>query len=303
MIKRTLYFGNPAYLSFKNKQLVIDKPDQKDGRATIPVEDIGIIVLDNPQITITHQLIQSLQDNLTAIVSCNQSHLPASLMLPFNGNHVMTERIRTQIEVSLPLKKQLWKQTVECKLNNQATLLTKLNKEASRINWLKDNVDPGDPKNTEGRAAAYYWKELFDDDFLRNPDGGNPNRLLNYAYAIIRAIVARALVSSGMHPTFGLFHSNKYNMYCLADDIMEPYRPFADQLVYKLFNENIIDDNLTPAIKRDILQLLTTDVEIDGKRSPLMVAVSRTTNSLFECYQGTRRKIIYPTFYETVSAK
>ncbi len=298
MVKRTLYFGNPAYLSYKNRQLIIDKPDSDDTKS-IPVEDIGVMVLDNYQITITHKLIQALQDNLTVIISCNNSHMPASIMLPINGHHVMTERMRKQIDTSLPLKKQLWKQTIEAKIGNQANLLKRLEKDYTRLEWLKERIDPGDPKNTEGRAAAYYWKELFGEDFLRVPEGESPNNILNYSYAIVRAIVARGLVSSGMHPSFGIFHSNRYNMYCLADDIMEPYRPIVDELAYEIHLTGRVNEDLTPEIKRDILQLITKDVIIDGVRSPLMVAVSRTTNSLFECYEGIRRKIIYPEFYES----
>ncbi|TKG95146.1 type II CRISPR-associated endonuclease Cas1 [Puteibacter caeruleilacunae] len=300
MIKRTVYFGNPAYLSYKNKQLVVDRPGEETNRATISVEDIAVVVLDNSQITMTHRLLQALQDNLAVVISCDQQHLPASIMLPINGHHVMSERMRKQIDISLPLKRQLWKQTIEAKLRNQAALLERLGKDADRMHWLIDKIDPGDPKNVEGRAAAYYWKELLGNDFVRDRFGEPPNALLNYAYAIIRAIIARALVSSGMHPAFGIFHSNKYNMYCLADDIMEPYRPYADELIYDLYiSGKALSEELTPELKRHILKLISSDVYIDKRKSPLMVATSRTTNSLFECYEGIRRKLLYPIFHET----
>jgi CRISPR-associated protein Cas1 len=299
MIKRTIYFGNPAYLSFKNKQLVVTKPDMDDYRVTVPVEDIAILVLDNAQITITHQLIQALQDNTVAIISCDKSHLPASIMLPIAGHHIMTERMRKQIDVSITLKRQLWKQTIEAKVRNQAILLEKLDKDAGRLYYLLDKIEPGDKTNIEGRAAAYYWKELFGVDYLRDRYGEIPNAHLNYAYSIIRAVVARALVSTGLHPSFGLFHSNKYNIYCLADDLMEPYRPFVDELVYNLYiNGDITDDFLDTKQKASLLKVAACDVLIDDKRSPLLVAVSRTTNSLFECYDSVKRKILYPSFYD-----
>lgn len=299
MIKRTLYFGNPAYLSLKDKQLLVKKPDDESFRATVPIEDIAIVVLDNYRITITHQLIEALQSNTAAIISCDSSHLPSSIMLPIAGNHITTERLRTQIDVSLPLKKQLWKQTIEQKLRNQSAVLSLFGKDSKRLDYLQNNIEPGDVTNIEGRAAAYYWKELFDSEFIRDQKGASPNKHLNYAYSIIRAIVARGLVSSGMHTALGLFHSNKYNPYCLADDIMEPYRPFADKLVYDMYiNGTITDDNLDTNQKAALLKIATTDVILDNKRSPLLVAVSRTTNSLFECYQGTKRKILYPTFNE-----
>lgn len=299
MIKRTLYFGNPAYLSLKNKQLVVHKPDMEDYRASVPVEDIAVVVLDNFQITITNQLIQALQDNTVALISCDRSHLPSSLMLPMGGHHVMTERMRKQIEVSLPLKRQLWKQTIDAKLRNQAALLERFEKNSARMYYLLDKLEPGDTTNVEGRAAAYYWKELFGDSYVRDRYGEMPNAHLNYAYAIVRAVVARALVSSGMHPAFGLFHSNKYNIYCLADDIMEPYRPFVDELVYSMFiNGEIYGEELDTKQKASLLKVAAMDVILDGKRSPLLVAVSRTTNSLFECYDSQKRKILYPSFYD-----
>jgi len=299
MIKRTLYFGNPAYLSLKDKQLLVKKPDDSSYRATVPVEDIAIVVLDNYQITITNQLIEALQNNTAAIISCDSSHLPSSIMLPMAGNNTTTERMRLQMEVTIPLKKQLWKQTVEQKLKNQSAVLKSIGKETKRFDYLIDRIEPGDVTNVEGRAAAYYWKELFDDKFIRDQNGASPNKHLNYAYSVIRAIVARGLVSSGMHPAFGIFHSNKYNAYCLADDIMEPYRPFADQIVYNMYsNGEISSNNLETNQKASLLKVATADVILDNKKSPLMVAVSRTTNSLFECYAVAKRKILYPSFNE-----
>ena len=295
MIKRTLYFGNAAYLSLKDNQLVVKKPNE-DVR-TAAIEDIGFINLDSPQITITNALIGALLENNCAILNCGKTHLPEGLLLPLAGNTLQSERFNAQIEASLPLKKQLWQQTVQQKISNQAAVLQQVRSmEAKNMLAWANAVRSGDVDNREAVAAAYYWKELFPDiaDFVRDRNGVPPNNLLNYAYAILRGIVARALVASGLLPTFGIHHHNRYNAYCLADDIMEPYRPIADKLIIEIIKEKGFPKELTTEIKASILQLPTTDVLIDGNRSPLMNAVSTTTASLYKCFAGESRKIVYP---------
>lgn len=299
MIKRTLYFGNPAYLNKKDGQLKVGDPETKSEKASIPIEDIAIVVLDHWQITITQGLVSDLIDHNVALISCDSKHLPSGLMLPLNGNHVQTERFRLQINASEPLLKSLWSQTVKAKIENQAAFLERCGFENKRLLALLPQIKSGDPENIEGRAASVYWKLLFNEhDFTRDRFGVEPNSHLNYCYTILRATVARALVSSGMLPTLGIFHRNKYNAYCLADDIMEPYRPFCDEIVYDMFvNKEINSEDISREQKAKLLSIATVDVLIDGKKSPLMVALSRTTNSLYECFEGTRRKIVYPEFY------
>lgn len=298
MIKRTLYFGNPAYLHKKDQQLKVAEPETRTEKATIPLEDIAVFILDHPQITITHALMADLIDRNVALISCDSSHLPTGLMLPLDGNHVQTERFRIQIAASEPLLKNLWAQTVKAKIENQADMLKRAGIENKQLLALVPQIKSGDPDNTEGRAASVYWKLTYGEHgFTRNRYGIEPNSHLNYGYAILRAIVARALVSSGLLPTLGIHHRNKYNAYCLADDVMEPYRPFCDELVYDMFkNGKIASEELTREQKTELLRIATCDVLIDGKKSPLMVAISRTTSSLFECMEGTRRKIVYPEF-------
>lgn len=298
MIKRTLYFGNPAYLHKKDQQLKVVDPETDCEKASVPLEDIAIVVLDHPQLTLTHALMADLIDRNTAIISCDSRHMPSGLMLPLDGNHVQTERFRTQIAASEPLLKNLWTQTVKAKIENQASLLNRFSFDNKRLMALVPQIKSGDPENVEGRAASVYWKILFEEhDFTRDRFGAEPNAQLNYCYAILRAIVARALVSSGLLPTLGIFHRNKYNAYCLADDIMEPYRPFCDELVYGMYLKGEIEsEELTREHKARLLSIASCDVLMDGKKSPLMVAMSRTTNSLFECFEGTRRKIVYPVF-------
>ena len=308
MIKRTLCFSNPAYLSLKNAQLVIKLPEvekadvaeliKAEAVRTIPIEDIGVVVLDNRQITITQGLAEALLENNCAIITCDSAHLPVGLMLPLCGNTTQSERFRAQIDASLPLKKQLWQQTVQCKIRNQAAVLQNTRNAIVKnmLVWAGD-VKSGDSDNLEGRAAAYYWRNLFPDilGFTRDREGVPPNNLLNYGYAILRAVVARALVGSGLLPTLGIHHHNRYNAYCLADDIMEPYRPYVDALVCRLVADGHLTEELTVELKRELLQIPTLDVVINGKRSPLMVAVSMTTASLQKCYAGEIRKIVYPS--------
>lgn len=298
MIKRTLYFGNPAYLHKNLQQLKVIKPDDNSEIGSIPIEDIGVVLLDNPQITLTHALMAALLERNVAIISCDAKHLPVGLMLPLDGNTLQTERFLSQIEASEPLRKNLWAQTVKSKIENQAAVLTKAGIDSKRLTALVSQIQSGDPDNVEGRAASVYWKLLFEEhEFTRHRFGSMPNAHLNYGYAVLRAIVARALVGSGLLPTLGIHHSNKYNAYCLADDIMEPYRPFVDWIVFSMLEKGEIDDdNITREQKAKLLSVASVDICIEGKKSPLMVGIPRTTNSLYECYDGLRRKIIYPEF-------
>lgn len=304
MIKRTLYFGNPAYLSLKLKQLVIKMPQKNDGDLplgedvvrTIPIEDIGVVILDNKQITITQGLLEALLDNNCAVITCDSKRMPTGLLLPLSGNTVQNERFRAQLDSSLPLKKQLWQQTIEAKIRNQATALKWATGEEhpNMLKWA-ESVRSGDADNMEARAAVYYWRNLFPGDplFVREQDADGVNALLNYGYAILRAIVARALVGSGLLPTLGIHHHNRYNAYCLADDIMEPYRPYVDKMVAGLLDKDGLGE-MTQENKVALLNLPVEEVMIAGRRSPLMIAVSHTCTSLVKCFRGEIRKIIYP---------
>ena len=297
MIKRTLFFGNPTYLSTKNEQIVISYPNQEQETKTVAIEDIGVIVLENQQITITNGLLEKLTNNNVALINCNQQHMPIGLLMPLSGHSKQTERFKHQINASVPLKKNLWQQTIASKIRNQAGLLKERGIPMRKMELWAKEVTSGDALNHESRAAVYYWEKLFKlDNFTRGQTGLPPNNLLNYGYAILRAITARALVSSGLLPTLGIFHHNKYNAYCLADDIMEPYRPYVDLIVCHILETEDHVEELTIGIKKELLSIASIDVVIDGKNSPLMVAMSRTTNSLQECFEGSSRKILYPVY-------
>jgi CRISPR-associated protein Cas1 len=303
MIKRTLYFGNPAHLYKRNEQLCIsmDRKSETEDESkvlTIPIEDIGVVIIDNKQITLSHAVIAALLDNNAAFITCDDTHHPTGLMLPLSVHHTQTEKFRAQIESSEPLKKQLWAQTVMAKLRNQGSLLSKRNKKDG-ADWLlsfSKDVKSGDGDNHEARGAAIYWQQLFASEmqFRRDRFGDPPNNLLNYGYAILRAIVARGLVGSGALPTLGIFHRNKYNAYCLADDIMEPYRPYVDQIVCGIMESGEEWRELTPAVKKKLLEIPVIEIMIDGERSPLMVGLQRSTSSLMKCFEGEAKKIIYP---------
>lgn len=292
MIKRVLCFENPARLSLKLEQIVVEL---QDTTRTVPIEDVGVVVLDHKQITITHALIDALLANNCAIVTSNDKHLPVGLMLPLDGHNLQSERFREQIEASEPLKKQMWQQTVIAKILGQAHVLGMQQIEhGNMFKWAKD-VRSGDTDNMEARAAAYYWRNMFEkDSFIRDPQGLPPNNLLNYGYSIVRAMMARALVGTGLLPTLGVHHHSRYDAYCLADDIMEPYRPFVDMKVLEMWNKGWVTSDISSEQKRELLGITTMDINISGHRSPMMLAIQTTAQSVQKCYSGEARKIIYP---------
>lgn len=297
MIKRTLYFGNPAYLKLKDKQLSIESTvDGESKLASVPIEDIGMMVLDHPQITITSGLIQELQEENVSIITCDKKHLPQSLLLPLEGNKTQQERYDFQIEASEPLKKQLWQQTIAQKIKNQAAILDSFFLKSDYLIPLHRNVKSGDSDNCEATAATYYWKTFMGhiNGFRREKEGPPPNNYLNYGYTILRGTMARSIVCAGLLPTLGIFHRNRYNAYCLADDLMEPYRPYVDEIVYKMIDELGLIENLEKEHKKILLSIPAIDVTIGGEKSPLMTATQRTAVSLVKCFMGEQRKLLYP---------
>jgi CRISPR-associated protein Cas1 len=301
MIKRTLYFGNPAYLKTANEQMVIDLPEEKGVRLIAetkqtPIEDIGLVILDHQQITITQALMSKLLENNVAVITCNYTHHPTGLLLNLEGNTLQSQKFRAQVEASVPLKKQLWQQTISAKIANQAALLKRERIDCKLLERYAREVKSGDSENHEAKAAVYYWRNIFPEflNFTRLREGDPPNNLLNYGYAILRALVARSIVGSGLLPTLGIFHRNQYNAYCLADDIMEPYRPFVDKIVCGIVNMNGRFLDMTPNMKKELLALPAMDTIMEGEKSPLMNAVQRTTASLARCFEGKAKKLLYP---------
>lgn len=294
MLYRSIYIGNPASLKLKDKQLKVTDPETKEEKGSVPIEDIGLLMLDHYQITLSHQLIQELMKNNVILISCDERHLPLAGMLPFSGNTLFSERVKIQMEVSEPLKKQLWKQTIECKILNQLNVLEQLGKYASPMYEYLKQVKSGDTTNMEGIAAQHYWKHLIDSDFLRDRFGDGPNPFFNFGYGVLLSIIARALVDTGLLLVLGIFHRNKYNPYCLASDIMEPYRPIVDLLIMKWLQLHPEKQNLDKESKAFLLQIATQDVTIEKLVRPLMVGVKMTASSLLKCYTGEKRQISYP---------
>ena len=296
MIKRTLFFSSACHLKIKDEQLVITNRDTGELNQ-VPAEDIGFIVLDNQGITFTQSVIQHLSENNASVVFCDSTHHPSSMLFHLDSNQTQTEKFRNQINAKEPLKKKLWQQTVKAKITNQANLLKRLKIDSSALERIAKNVKSGDTSNEESKAARLYWKNLMGDDFRRDRYGLQPNSALNYGYTILRAAVARALAGSGLLPTLGIHHKNRYNSFCLADDIMEPYRQFVDKAVIGLKSDLNNDDELTKEIKAELLQVLTSDIIINNKKRPLMIGLTETTASLARCFAGETNKILYPELF------
>lgn len=293
MLKRTLFFGNPYHICTRDRQLQVSEKESGELK-TVPIEDIGFIVFEHPHITFTQSVMQLLAENNTAVIFCDEKYHPSSMLFHLDTHYVQTERFKHQINASEPLKKQLWQQTVKHKISNQARLAEKRAYSADALYQKAKRVKSGDVTNEEAKAARVYWTRILGEDFRRERYGDEPNPALNYGYAILRAATARALAGSGLLATLGIHHRNKYNSFCLADDIMEPYRPFVDEIVLEMRTEGMDCGNLGKLEKTKLLSILTVDTMLKDQTSPLMVALSKTTASLAKCFDGSMRKISYP---------
>ena len=293
MLKKSLLLENKASISTKNLQLVI-KTETRE--STIPIEDIGYLVIDHPEIYLSIPALNLLIDNNTAVIICNTNHLPNGMFLNLNSHHIQQEIFKNQINASAPLKKQLWQQTIIEKITNQGILLQNITAKTNNFEFLASKVLSGDSSNMEGVAANFYWKVFFEQKFKRERFGDYPNNFLNYGYAILRAATARALSGSGLLNTLGIHHKSKYNAFALADDIMEPFRPIVDEKVAEIM-QNYSEQELNTAIKAELLQILTRTVYFKEEKSPLMVALQKTASSLQQCYTGERKKIKYPKLW------
>jgi len=297
MSNKTLFFSKPYHLHSRLEQLVIDNKETGEVH-TRPVEDLGFVVLEHPQITFSQGIMRLFLQHNVAVIFCNEKFLPNGMLLNLDGNLVQTKRFRAQLGASEPLKKNLWMQTVKQKLVNQAATLKQEGKDYEALLFKARQVRSGDPTNEEAKGAAIYWPRLLGNDFRRERFGDAPNALLNYGYAILRAATARALAGSGLHPTLGIFHRNQYNSYCLADDIMEPYRPFVDRLVLDRLQEHGMTNEVEKEVKAHLLGVLTMDTMVGKRQRPLTLALQETTASLAACFEGTEQRLKYGTLVE-----
>lgn len=293
MIKRSILIENKTVLTTKYKQLVL-KSEVRE--STIPIEDIGFLVIDNNECFLSIPAMNLLTENNTAIIICNTNHLPNGMFLNLNSHHIQQEIFKNQIDASAPLKKQLWQQTIIEKITNQGILLEKITGQKNSFEFLASKVLSGDTTNMEAVAASQYWKLFFDFSFKRERFGDYPNNFLNYGYAILRAATARALSGSGLLNTLGIHHKSKYNAFALADDIMEPFRPIVDEKVFEIM-QSFEEQELNTKIKSELLQILTRTVYFKNEKSPLMVALQKTASSLQQCYTGDRKKLKYPKLW------
>jgi CRISPR-associated protein Cas1 len=293
MLKKTILIENKSSISAKNLQLIIKSEIRE---SSIPIEEIGFLVLDHPETYLSIPAMNLLVENNTALIICSTNHLPNGMFLNLNSHHIQQEIFKNQIEASLPLKKQLWQQTIIEKITNQGILLEKIEKTRNQFDFLAYKVLSGDTTNMEGVAASQYWKRFFEMGFKRERFGDYPNNFLNYGYAILRAATARALSGSGLLNTLGIHHKSKYNPFALADDIMEPFRPIVDEVVLNII-QNYEEQELNTKIKTELLQILTRTVYFKTEKSPLMIALQKTASSLQQCYTGERKKIKYPKLW------
>ena len=294
MIKQTLFFTTPVSLSLKYNQIEIRCKDVEEV-ITRPIEDVGVVIVENQMVHFTVPLLNALADNNVAVIFCNAQCMPNTMLMPLESNSIQQEVYRFQIEASLPTKKRIWKEIIEYKIRNQATLLDLLGRDGKVLKPYYMNVLSGDSDNREGLAAKIYWQQMYGRPFSRDRNGEVPNSLLNYGYAILRAAVARALLGSGLFPAFGLFHRNRYNAFPLADDVMEPYRPFVDYAVYRIF-ECSPEACLDKKTKELLVRVLFADVKMKDQVRPLLVALSMTTASLVRALKDKKESIIYPSF-------
>lgn len=291
MIKRTIVLTSNCRVSIKDRQLVVENLDSGEIR-TAPVEDVGIVLIENQKVSISVPALNALVSNNCAVVYCDSKHMPSSMLLSLDSNSVQGERFRQQAEASAPLKKNLWKQIVQRKIKNQARLLTEIGQDGNALKPLYSNVKSGDSDNREGLASRKYWDMLLGSDFIRSRFGEAPNPLLNYGYTILRAGMARAIMGSGLLPTFGLFHKNRYNAFPLADDLMEPYRPYVDQIVYQICIDG--ETELKTNTKQRLLRVMYIDTKVNGITRPLEIALTLTSASLARCFSGEEKELSLP---------
>lgn len=291
MIKRTIVFTSPCKVTVKDNQLIVENRDSGEVKKA-PVEDLGIVIIEHPMTNISIPALNALSANNCAVVLCDTRHMPVSMLFNLESNSVQAERYRQQSEASLPFKKNLWKQIIQAKILNQSRLLSELGLDGEKLKPYYMNVKSGDTDNREGIAASIYWDSLLGKEFVRTRYGDDPNPLLNYGYAILRAGMTRAIMGSGLFPAFGLFHKNRYNAFPLADDLMEPYRPYVDQLVVQSLREG--KGQLNTESKQLLLKVMFLDTRFKDMTRPLELALSITTASMARCFAGESKTIEYP---------
>ena len=296
----------PASLKVRNGLLVVEL-DDGDAHA-VPLEDLAAVVVSHPRVRYTQSVLAGLAEAGGAFIACNAKRLPVAMLMPLEANYVQAERFGQQAAASKPLQKLLWKQIVQAKIRAQAKVLREMRGQDAGLAKLVSQVRSGDPRNLEARAARLYWPALFDDQAFRrgtgpaavsDPEEDSPledarNHLLNYGYAVLRAIVARAVCAAGLHPSLGIHHHNRYNAYCLADDLMEPYRPIVDRAVAEYLSTHDEPYHLEAAAKQHMIADLTGRYEVNGQQRTLFDAAARMASSLADVFLGNAEALELP---------
>ncbi|MBW7850892.1 MAG: type II CRISPR-associated endonuclease Cas1 [Rhodospirillales bacterium] len=295
MLRKTVEIATPGTrLSVAHRQLVIERPDQP--RATLPIEDLGVVVVDDARATYTQAVFIELLAAGATVMVTGRDHLPVGMMLPLDAHHVQTERHRAQVDAGRPLKKRLWQALVRAKIALQGDVLRTFGGEDGGLGCMARRVRSGDPDNLEAQAAQRYWPRLFGPDFRRDRTAEGINALLNYGYAVVRAATARAVVASGLIPSLGVFHKNRGNPFCLADDLLEPYRPFVDWRVRLLCDESGTE---VPSLdhrpnRAALLSLFNETVVVEGRRLPFLLAIQTGAVSLCRALVGEGKTLALP---------
>ena len=295
MIRKTVEFSTPGTrLSVSHRQLVIERPDLP--KATLPVEDLGVVIVDDVRATYTQAVFLVLLEAGATVMVTGRDHLPAGMMLPLDAHHVQTERHRAQVQSSVPVRKRAWQAIVRAKISQQAAVLSHFTGEHGGLAPMARRVRSGDPDNLEAQAAQKYWPRLFGKTFRRNREAGGVNALLNYGYAVVRAAVARAVVASGLIPSLGVHHRHRANPFCLADDLLEPYRPYVDWRVRQMTADNgeAAPDLSERGTRAALLSLLNETIRVGGRREPFLLALNTSAASLCRALTGGERILSLP---------
>jgi len=258
----------------------------------IPIDDIATVIVSASGAMLSTNLMARLSENGASIVTIGQDFAPCMIMLPCAGHHDQGRRMRAQADSGRPVRKRLWAQLVRAKISAQAAVLERKGVGTTRLHRLAKEVKSGDPDNREAVAAQFYWPALFNDKFLRNRNEPGTNAMLNYGYAVLRSCVARAIVSAGLHPSLSLHHVSNADAYCLADDLMEPFRPAVDLVVISLTEEQACMDD--PETRSRLVGVLDADYDTSNGRSPLNIVAVRLAQSLASVFEGTKRNLLLP---------
>lgn len=283
MAWRGLHISRPARLNLRDGQIVVA---QDDGDVALPLEDVAWIVIDTPQATLSVALLSACADHGAAVIVTDAAHAPSGVLLPFHRHFRQGEVARLQLATGEPLRKRLWQALVQAKIANQATALDMVGAEGGKpLREMVRHVRSGDPDNVEARAARAYWGRFWP-DFRRDDDKDHRNALLNYGYAVARSAVARALVAAGLLPAVGLHHDSATNAFNLADDVVEPFRPFVDLLAWRVAGQGAKGDGpLTLDERRAMAGCLLSSADMAGETVTLLVATERAASSLVRAMQ------------------